>query len=288
MIWLLISIFTNTLLLLILKGFERVKVSTLQGVVINYLTAGTLGLLLSDVHLSPAEIVQQPWSWVPPVLGSIFISVFLLVAYTAQKIGVSVATVANKMSVVIPVIAAVLLYGDPLTWPKLTGIALALLAVVLTSRQEGSASASGWKLWVLPAVIFVGSGVLDAIINYAQQQLVPPAHALLFSASCFYVAFFLGGLVLFAQLVRGKEKFSFRNVLGGVVLGVPNLFSIWCIMRALDTGVMDSSTMYPVNNMGVVALSAIGAGLLFKEKLSKLNLLGLALALVAIAVMTFL
>ncbi|MCU0432767.1 MAG: EamA/RhaT family transporter [Bacteroidia bacterium] len=287
MIWLLISILTNTLLLLILKGFERVRVSTLQGVVFNYITAGLLGLLLSDVHLPVSELVQQPWAWVPPVLGSIFISVFLLVAYTAQKIGVSVATVANKMSLVIPVIAAVLLYDDELTAAKIIGIVLALVAVVFTSKQQGGAAKGGWQLWVLPAVVFVGSGIIDALINYAQQQLVPPAHALLFSSCCFFTAFTLGGIVLAAQVVRGKEKLSFRNVLGGIVLGVPNLFSIWCIMRALDTGIMDSSTMYPVNNMGIVALSAIGAVLLFKEKLSKLNIAGLALALVAIAVMTF-
>jgi multidrug transporter EmrE-like cation transporter len=109
-----------------------------------------------------------------------------------------------------------------------------------------------------------------------------------FSASCFYVAFILGGIVLAVKLIRGSEKLSWRNLAGGIVLGIPNLFSIWCIMRALDTGVLDSSTMYPVNNMGVVALSAIGAWLLFREKLNMLNRIGLVLAVIAIAVMTFL
>ncbi len=288
MIWLLISIFTNTLLLLILKGFERVGVSTLQGVVFNYITAGTLGLLLSEHNLPVAELVQQPWAWVPPVLGSIFITVFLLVAYTAQKMGVSVATVANKMSVVIPVVAAVLLYNDSLTLPKITGIVLALIAVVLSSKQQSSGAAGGTKLWLLPVVVFLGSGIIDTLINYAQKQLVPPAQMLQFSASCFYVAFILGGIVLAVKLIRGSEKFSLRSLAGGIVLGIPNLFSIWCIMRALDTGVLDSSTMYPVNNMGVVALSAIGAWLLFREKLNVLNRIGLVLAVVAIAVMTFL
>ncbi|MFN8712052.1 MAG: EamA family transporter [Bacteroidota bacterium] len=288
MIWLLISIFTNTLLLLILKGFERVRVSTLQGVVFNYITAGTLGLLLSDHNLPVSELVHQPWAWVPPVLGSIFITVFLLVAYTAQKMGVSVATVANKMSVVIPVVAAVLLYNDSLTLPKIIGIVLALIAVVLSSKQQKSDSTSNAKLWLLPVVVFLGSGIIDTLINYAQQQLVPPAQMLQFSASCFYVAFILGGIVLAVKLIRGSEKLSWRNLAGGIVLGIPNLFSIWCIMRALDTGVLDSSTMYPVNNMGVVALSAIGAWLLFREKLNMLNRIGLVLAVIAIAVMTFL
>lgn len=288
MIWLLISIFTNTLLLLILKGFERVRVSTLQGVVFNYITAGTLGLLLSDHNLPVSELVQQPWAWVPPVLGSIFITVFLLVAYTAQKMGVSVATVANKMSVVIPVVAAVLLYNDSLTLPKIIGIVLALIAVVLSSKQQKSDVTGNAKLWLLPVVVFLGSGIIDTLINYAQKQLVPPAQMLQFSASCFYVAFILGGIVLAVKLIRGSEKLSWRNLAGGIVLGIPNLFSIWCIMRALDTGVLDSSTMYPVNNMGVVALSAIGAWLLFREKLNMLNRIGLVLAVVAIAVMTFL
>lgn len=288
MIWLLISIVTNTLLLLILKGFERMGVSTLQGVVFNYITAGLLGWFFADTTLPIRELAAQPWWWVPPALGTLFITVFLLVARTAQTIGVSVATVANKMSLVIPVVLAVVLYHDPLTWAKVVGIVLALVAVILTTRQSGSEKGSGGQQWLLPVLVFIGSGVIDALINYAQQALVPQAASAQFAACCFLMAFLLGSSWLSVQFVRGRETFRWRNVLAGIALGVPNFFSIWCVMRALSTGVMDSSTLYPVNNMGVVALSAIGAWLLFRERLGLPNRIGLLLAIAAIAVMTFL
>ncbi len=291
MFWLLLSIVTNTALILILKSFRKFEVNTLQAIVVNYFTAGTIGMLLCGMPVPVSEFAQQEWSWVPPVLGVLFISIFLLLAKTAQTIGVSVATVANKMSLVIPVLAAIIFYNESATALKITGLVIAVLSVYLTSlppqKEASENKVSFWKYFWMPAVIFFGSGVLDALVNHAKMNLVPDAHLPLFLSLCFYSAGLIGITVILIRRIKLGEKFESKSLLAGILLGIPNYFSIYGITRALGSDLMESSALFPVNNMGIVALSAVGALLIFKEKFSIINWLGILLSLAAIALIAF-
>lgn len=291
MFWLLLSIVTNTALILILKSFRKFEVNTLQAIVVNYFTAGTTGILLSGIPFPVSEIPQQEWSWVAPVLGVLFISIFLLLAKTAQTIGVSVATVANKMSLVIPVLAAIIFYHESATALKIIGLIIAVLSVYLTSlppvKDATENKTSVLKYLWMPTVIFFGSGVLDALVNHAQMNLVPDAHLSFFLSLCFFSAGTIGITVILIRRMTLGEKFRAKSLLAGICLGIPNYFSIYGITRALDSDLMESSALFPVNNMGIVALSAIGALLIFKEKFSAANWMGILLSLGAIALIAF-
>ena len=81
--------------------------------------------------------------------------------------------------------------------------------------------------------------------------------------------------------------FAWKNLLAGVLIGVPNYFSIWCLVRFLKNSPWQSSASIPVNNMGIVLFSAVVAWLLFKERLSLINWLGILLSLIAIYFIAF-
>lgn len=285
MIWLLLSIITNTVLTLILKSFPKFGIITLQGIVVNYFVAGSIGLLLSGSPLSIAEIPHQAWSFVPLVMGFLFISIFLLLAKTAQTIGISVATVANKMSLAIPVILAILLYGESVTFWKIAGLLLAVVAVYLTALPKQKENKTR-NLW-MPSLIFIGSGILDALLNHAKRNLVPDDHVALFLSLSFLMAGMIGMAIILIRRIRHAEKFQGKSILAGIILGIPNYFSIYGITRALGSKAMESSAVFPVNNMGIVALSAIAAMLIFKEKFSMINWLGILFALGSIAMIAF-
>ncbi len=287
MSWLLLSILTNTVLLLILKAFTRFGINTLQGIVVNYFVAGSIGMILSGIPFPIGELPHQVWWWVPLSLGILFISIFLLIAKTAQTIGISVATVANKMSVVIPVVAALFLYHESITLLKIIGIVIAIVAVYFTSiSPEKEKSESGRRI-LFPALIFLGSGIIDALVNHAKTKLVPDAHIPFFISLSFLTAGIIGITVIIFRMVKTGEKFQVKSIFAGIILGIPNYFSIYGITRALGSNIMESSALYPVNNMGIVALSAIAALLFFKEKFSPLNWLGIFLSLGAIALIAF-
>ncbi|HXC03310.1 MAG TPA: EamA family transporter, partial [Bacteroidia bacterium] len=278
MIFLLLSIVFNSMLFLILKYFEIFRVNTLQAITVNYVTAFGMGVLTSTGTNSLQTVFHAGWAWVAVVMGSFFILVFLLIARTAQEIGVSVATVANKLSVVIPVALAVLFYHNSLGWTKITGILIAVTAVFLTSKKERDPAIAVTfkaKAFVLPAVVFLGSGIIDSLVNYAQEKLVPETDSSLFLACGFAVPACIGlVLVLFKVLFR-KEGFQLKSITGGIILGVPNFISIWCLMKALNSHYAESSVIYPLNNMGIVILCAGSSFVLFREKFSFRNIAGI-------------
>ena len=287
MIWLLISILTNTLLLLILKGFEKYGVNTLQGIVVNYFIAGTTGLALVGIpDTSTLQVGSAGVLWIPFVLGFLFISIFFILAKTAQVAGISVATVANKMSLVIPVSIAIVLYNENVGWLKIIGMLAALIAVWMTSKKQ-EAGNFNMKYALFPILIFVGSGIIDALVNHLQQTIPNTALVPFLLSVAFLTALIIGLGVIIFRYFRYQERVGLKSIIGGIILGVPNYFSIYAVTKALNANLLETSALYPVNNMGIVVCSAIGATLIFRERLSLLNWSGILLSVAAIALIAF-
>jgi len=79
-----------------------------------------------------------------------------------------------------------------------------------------------------------------------------------------------------------------KNILGGVVFGVPNFASLIFFFNALESSGFGASQVFPIVSMGVVVLSALIGLILFKEKLSLMNWIGLGFAVLSIYLITFL
>jgi uncharacterized membrane protein len=94
-----------------------------------------------------------------------------------------------------------------------------------------------------------------------------------------------GSVFMVIQLYTGRMTLTLRDVLGGLVLGAINYGSIIFLVLAYDSGIMQKSAMLPINNLGVVLVSALAAVLVFKEKLTRYNWLGVALSLVALGLL---
>ena len=77
----------------------------------------------------------------------------------------------------------------------------------------------------------------------------------------------IGIVLLLLQFARGKQKFDPRALLAGIAIGIPNYFSIWCLVMVLKLFPGKSSTVIPVNNMGIVLFSSIVALIMFRKKL---------------------
>ena len=229
MIYLLLSIFFNTSLLVIFKYFEKFKIENLPAIVVNYMVAACLGFINNKSEISNYEILHQHWMLIAVMLGLLFISVFNLIALTAQRVSVSAASVSSKMSVVIPVIAAFLFYHDSIYLMKITGIIFALLAVYLTSKQQKKNSNQTIHSWLLllPATVFIGSGIIDALVNYAQVNYVSENDTDIFISSCFSVASLIGLTIVIYQCIVYKKIPRLKSIVGGIILGIPNYCSIF-------------------------------------------------------------
>ncbi|NNF85396.1 MAG: EamA family transporter [Winogradskyella sp.] len=280
MIYLGLSILSSTLIFVVFKYVGKFNLSTLQVIVVNYITACIFGVAASNTEFYLQDIIASNWFIGAFVLGFLFISIFNLMALTAQKNGLSVASVASKMSVVIPVIFGIIIYKESLGYQKIIGVLLALVAVYLTSVTPKSEARLSRHIY-LPLLLFLGSGVIDTSIKY----FAPPDNIQLFSATIFGFAFVIGILVL--VLKRKKQtRLKPSVILFGILLGIINYGSIYFLLKALNVQNAESSVIFTVNNVGIVALSTITGLLIFSEKISFKNWIGISLAMISILLVT--
>jgi drug/metabolite transporter (DMT)-like permease len=225
-------------------------------------------------------------------MGTIFISLFNVIALTAQKIGVAVASVANKLSLIIPFLFSLYLYNEKATVLKITGIVVALTAVLLTcwpkkQTQTNQPGISRILILLLPLILFLASGLLDTMIKYIEHSFLNEENQNAYLITAFSVSAALGILVLVFLFGTGRQKFDPRSVVAGICIGAPNYFSIWCLLRVLKDNADNSSGIIPINNMGIVLFSTLVAWLFLQEKLSALNWAGIILSIGAIALIAF-
>jgi multidrug transporter EmrE-like cation transporter len=280
MIWLILSIATSSLLYVIFKYFQVFKVNRLHAIVFNYVIACGTGIIAYRGTINSAQILEASWLPYAVFLGFLFIILFNVMALTSQKNGLSVAAVSSKMSLVIPVMAGYWLYDESLGWIKIVGIVLALASVFLTSVKSGGSFSITREYLLLPLLLFAGSGLIDVTLKYAETVHVPDGEEPLFSAVCFIVAFVIGIFVMSYE-ARQKRYLNKKSIIAGIILGVPNYFSIYFLIKALKTD-MESSVIYPINHVGTVLLTSLFGIVFFKEKMGFKNYLGIVIAVIAI------
>jgi drug/metabolite transporter (DMT)-like permease len=295
MLYLLLVILANVSFMFIFKLYERHRVPTFQAIVVNYLTCSLVGLVASQDNLPTlVKGLGEPWFWVALLLGALFVGTFYLIALTAQRIGIAIASVATKISLVIPVLFSLLVLQNNLkeyTLVNYLGMGAALVAVTLTavrSRSYGYHPAlSGLASVGLPLLIFLNSGIGDVLINYANHYLLQPHQAGAFTMLTFTASACIGGLVLLGLILSGRQRFGFRSIPAGIVLGIPNFFSIFFLIKALSAFENDGAFFFPVNNIGVILAGTLGAVVFFRERLTRLNLAGLAVAVLALFLLSY-
>jgi drug/metabolite transporter (DMT)-like permease len=286
MIWLALSIICSVLIFVVFKLIGNYKIDNLQTILVNYLVAFTVGQALNGFNANLLLVPQKPWFWSVLLLGFLFITLFQLMAWVSQTFGVASVSVAVKMSVIIPVGFGIWYFNESLTFLKIVGLALALAAVFLATYKPNRVKGDA-KMLALPLLLFFGSGFLDAFINYNEAQLVPPEEHALFASSIFGVAGLFGVLFVLYRRFTNQRAFQWKAVLSGIALGIPNYGSIYFLLLALNTPQLPSSNLFALNNVGIVALSALLGTLAFAEKLSVLNKIGLGLALISMVLIFY-
>jgi drug/metabolite transporter (DMT)-like permease len=272
LIWIIFSVCCSVLVSVLLRLFRGWRVDATQAIAFNYLAASALTWLL----LKPAlPSVQQPVSvYIAFVgLGVLLPSVFVALARSVTTAGIVRTEIAQRLSLVVSLTAAALVFGDVPTAAKAGGMALGLIAVVLAvagRRDGGPRGASHW-----PWLVFVGFGVIDVLLKFVAQAGTS-FPAVLMSAFVLALVLSLGALLV------ARARFTARNFGAGLVLGAANFANIYCYIRGHQTLAAHPSLVFSTVNIGVVVLGALVGIVAFGERPGPMRLTGLALAVVAI------
>jgi len=281
-----LSILFSSLIFVVFKLFDTYRIETLTAIIINYVVASAVGMFFYQSKIDLSEIPSKPWFIGTLALGILFIIVFNLMAATSQRSGVSVASVATKMSLVIPVLFGLLVYNEKLGALKSVGILLALAAVYFASvKAKGVALRR--NMIILPTLVFIGSGIIDTSIKYLEETLVPKEEFPLFSAVVFGSAATTGVIFIAIKSFKKRLAPNLTTVLGGITLGILNYFSIFYLLRALQHENLNSASVFTINNVAIVMFSTLLGVVLFKERISNKNWMGITLAIISIFLVAF-
>ena len=289
MIPLIFSVLSSTAIYVVFKLFGRFNITTLNALIINYFTAFGLGLILQGDYSLTSLLTtpQKEWFIGSILLGAMFILVFSFMVITTQRAGMSVVSVASKMSVAIPVLFVIIYYNEVLGVLKIIGIVMALISVYLVSVRKRDGLSLDLKYFVFPLLVFFGSGLVESSIKFLENTYVPDDEISLFSASTFLFAGLTGVLVFALKKLSGNNKFKKKDLIGGLVLGIPNYFSIYFFIQALRIEGLSSSSIFILNNVSIVLCSTVVGILIFKEQVILKNWIGIGIALVSILLLTY-
>ncbi|MFT5818561.1 MAG: drug/metabolite transporter (DMT)-like permease [Bacteroidia bacterium] len=283
-IFLLLSIAFSTFINLIFRWFKDFNVNKFQAIIVNYVVCFIIGFSLST-HQDILSYVHEQWFIYCILLGFIFIAIFFSMALTTEKLGISVTAVSGKMSVVIPILFAYFFAKEDITLLFVIGLILSILSIYfITVKKELHIDK---RYLILPVIVFLGGGMIDTSLKVLQQAYSQNIPLSTISYSIFLGAFIAGTSI---YLVKEKANFSsweWKSVKAGVALGVPNYFSIFFLLSAIEGFSVKSAFVFGVNNMGIVLLSTLLSVLIFKEKLEPKNQWGLLLAVVSIVIISY-
>lgn len=283
MTYILLCILMNVLIYVNFRCFPKLKINTVQAIIINYFFCVIASLFFQNEFSFGSET-----TWIPLIvaflLGVFFIVNFILISKTTAKMGISVASIATKLSLIIPVLVSLLFIQSQFRvfdFFNYSGIFLALPALALGSLQKQDKSVKGLKninYLILPFIIFFLSGAIDAVINLSNYYLLKNSTEALFIITIFSFSSITG----ICYLIYRNERIKIKNVIAGFLLAVPNYFALWFLIKSLSVFENDGSLVYPSVNIGIILLASLVSLIFFKDHLSFWNKIGIILSVFSI------
>lgn len=317
MIFLILSMAATVLLLLVFKFFEQFKIQTFPAIVFNYWICVITGSIITGRQPINAELFGETWLPSAAILGGLFIAGFYAVGITVQRFGLAVSSIMQKMSLILSVPFGIFMFSDSFSALQTVGLLLAFLAIVLTNLKFKSAAAPQIEpdftikttdssqsqpdieietqietpkpaeaipafYWIFPILSLFSSGAIESVLRYAEHfQLGNNSQtSATFTLVSFGIAGIFGLLFLLIQQARGKIKIHFRDFLAGIFLGIPNYFSIYFLIMAFEG--QDKSIILPIFSVSIITISVFLGYVLFRETLTRINLIGVSMAIAAI------
>ncbi|GHE30811.1 EamA family transporter [Sphingobacterium griseoflavum] len=283
--YVLISVICSVTVSVVIKLAKQRGIKHLHLIVWNYPVAAFLTWLFLRPELPSGAISDLPWGTYA-ALAILLPVIFLCIAYAIQYSGIVKTEIAQRLSLFIPLLAAYFLFQEQMALPKLVGISVGLLAVLLSiSWQKGGSNVAPGK-WSYAAAVFVGMGIIDILFKQvALYQLVSYAFSMFV---IFVLAMFVAFSLLGYDVLLKKKRLKMASIYWGILLGLFNFGNILFYMKAHRSLSESPSIVFTGMNIGVILLGAFVGVVFFSERLRLLNKIGLVLAVISVLIIAYL
>jgi len=281
MIYITLSIFCSVTIALLLKLAKRYQISIIQAVTFNYLTA----LILCFLFFKPEVKLltsAAPWPVYIP-LAILLPTIFLFLAASVKNLGIVKTDIAQRLSLFIPILAAYFIFKENFNQLKFIGLSVGFIAIFLTFSRK-TEPAKERNNWLYPITVFVGFGIIDVLFKQIALYKEIPYTTSLFTVFC--LSFIVSLMIVIAMVLTKRIKLQLVNIACGFVLGLFNFGNILFYLKAHQALAKNPSTVFAAMNLGVIVVGSLIGIIVFKEKLTKLNYVGIILAIAAVVLIT--
>jgi len=280
MIYIFLSVCCSVFVSVLLKLAKRYEIDTQQAITWNYSIAAFLTWIIFKPEI-PA-FSQNVYS-VYIALGLLLPLIFIVLSQSVKHTGIVKTDIAQRLSLFIPVLAAFLIFGEPYSFTKITGILIAFTAIILSVPWQKQTENSN-SYWIYPVIVFMGMGIIDILFKQIARTDNIPFTSSLFVV--FILAFIISIFYLFYQILVNGLKPTIINLVCGWILGIANFGNIFFYLKAHQTLSNQPSLVFSSMNIGVILLGSAVGIFIFREKLSRLNYAGIVLALISILILS--
>lgn len=279
-----LSVCCSIIVSVLLKLARRYSIHVYQAITWNYLMAIALTWFFFKPEL---HTLQAPPVAIYVSIGILLPFIFLVMATSVRIAGIVRTDVAQRLSLFISLLAAFLLFNEVLTPLKIVGIIVGFAAILCSipwQKQTANRKVMS-NAWIYLLVVFLGFGAIDILFKQvAAYKAVPYTTSLFF---IYILAFIIAIAGLFYQVITKKARISWPHITFGLILGVANFGNILFYLKAHQALSANPSAVFSAMNIGVITVGAIVGLVVFEERLSLLNKVGIGLAILAIIIITY-
>lgn len=277
-VYILCSAACSVMIAHLLKLTEAKKLRTLPTLTINYIFASVFAFWFGRQDGSSLTFLQSPAVLVfCLIVGAFFIGNFLMYSKSVHMNGVGVTITSMRVSLLVPVLISLYLYGESISWATGLGILLVISALILMVPKKQSIKIGGMNAGWLLVFIFIVAGFADASLKVYEEDFSGQFNELIFMSMVFAAAFLIG---VIAMMIRKVSFFSPKEFGMGCSIGIPNLYSGIFLIYALRD--INGAIAYPlVNTVTVIAGTILGV-LFWRDNITGLQWAGIGIAVIAI------
>jgi len=276
---LIIAVLCSVAVSVLLKVARKRNIVIQQAIAFNYIVALSLSWFLLKPDFKGLKfsefIVQSENTPIFLALGILLPSVFIIMSKAVEFAGIVRSDAAQRLSLFLPILAAFLIFHEILSQSKVVGIVLAFIGLFCLLSKPNEQSVVDFRGVLGLVGVWFGYGIIDILF----KQVAKSGGAF---PTTLFIAFSLAACIMFIYLLFKRTQWNVASVVGGIILGVLNFFNILFYIKAHQSFGSNPTLVFAGMNIGVICLGTITGALIFKEKISKVNWLGIVFSLCAI------
>ena len=267
----------SVLVSIVLKYLKAKGFDVFQMIAWNYLSASILCYYWFKTDLTHISFNHTPW-WLILVLAVLLPSIFLCLAKSLQFAGILKTEIAQRLAVILSLLAAYFIFGEHFSQIKLIGVVLgiiAILAIIIGQATEQASKGINLKSALFLFSVWAGYAAIDVLLKYSSSLGLQSAVTLNLA--------FIGAFILsIAYIAITQPNWQPKNIFTGLVLGVLNFANIALYVKAHMLFKETPAIVFAGMNILVVVLGVLSGVIFFKERLQAYTWIGLVSGIVAV------